>query len=278
MQTKTIAVDGIPMRWLEDGAGDGLPVVMIHGIPTGPALWREVMPRVTGGRCLAWEMVGYGGSMDAGRDRDISVAAQAGYLLDWMDELAIGRAILCGHDLGGGVAQIAAVRRPEACAGLLLTNSICYDSWPIPSVKSMRAMGGALEHVPDGMLKPMLAMFYKRGHDDDEAARAALEAHWPHYHEHDGAAAFVRQMKALNVEDTKAVADRLPTLKVPARVVWGDDDQFQKLAYGERLARDLDAPLRHIPGGKHFTPEDHPDVLAEELNALIAEVHRADEP
>lgn len=45
---------------------------------------------------------------------------------------------------------------------------------------------------------------------------------------------------------------------LPARVVWGAADQFQKLHYGERLARDLDAPLRRIDGGKHFTPEDHP--------------------
>lgn len=275
MQSKTITVDGMPMRWEEAGEGDGVPVVLIHGIPTSPALWRDVMPRVTGGRCLAWEMVGYGGSIDTGRDHDISVAAQAGYLLDWMDALSIGRAILVGHDLGGGVAQIAAVRRPDACAGLLLTNAICYDSWPIPSVKSMRAMGGALEHVPDGMLKPMLAMFYKRGHDDDAAADAALAAHWPHYAEQDGAAGFVRQMKALNVNDTLNIADRLPTLNVPARIVWGDDDQFQKVEYGERLARDLKAPLRHIPGGKHFTPEDHPDILAEEINALIADVNRA---
>ena len=48
--------------------------------------------------------------------------------------------------------------------------------------------------------------------------------------------------------------------------------KFQKLEYGERLARDLRAPLRRIPGGKHFTPEDHPDVIAEETEALLATV------
>ena len=37
-------VDGIPMRWEE--AGEGRPVVYIHGIPTSPRLWRHVVPRI----------------------------------------------------------------------------------------------------------------------------------------------------------------------------------------------------------------------------------------
>ncbi|MFG6504760.1 MULTISPECIES: alpha/beta hydrolase [Sulfitobacter] len=74
------------------------------------------------------------------------------------------------------------------------------------------------------------------------------------------------------MEDTKAIADKLPTLNIPARIVWGAADDFQKIEYGERLAKDLNAPLRRIEGGKHFTPEDHPGVLADEINALIRTV------
>jgi pimeloyl-ACP methyl ester carboxylesterase len=51
--------------------------------------------------------------------------------------------------------------------------------------------------------------------------------------------------------------------------VWGAKDQFQKIEYGERFARDLNAPLYRIDNGLHFTPEDHPDVIAEQLNLLI---------
>jgi pimeloyl-ACP methyl ester carboxylesterase len=68
------------------------------------------------------------------------------------------------------------------------------------------------------------------------------------------------------------VQDRLPSLHVPARVVWGVADQFQKVGYGERFARDLGTTVRRIEGGKHFTPEDHPDLIAEEILSLAAEV------
>jgi pimeloyl-ACP methyl ester carboxylesterase len=99
-----------------------------------------------------------------------------------------------------------------------------------------------------------------------------MEVHWPNYERHGGAAAFIRQVNSLNVQDTLAVAGELPRLGIPARVVWGAADHFQKIAYGERFARDLAAPLRRIDGGRHFTPEDYPEIIAEELNQLAADV------
>lgn len=272
MQRNTTTVGGISMAWEE--AGEGVPLVLVHGIPTSPRLWRHVVPRISGARCLAWEMVGYGGSIPEGRDRDISVAKQAQYLRTWLDELGIEQAVLAGHDLGGGVVQILAVQHPQRCAGLFLTNAIGYDSWPIPSVKMLQAASGLVQHLPLPLLKALHAMLFRRGHDDRQQAQEALREHWPFYAEHDGAAAFVRQVRALNMQDTLAVAGELPKLNVPARLAWGAADQFQKLHYGERFARDLNAPLRRIEGGKHFVPEDHPEVVAEELNRLLSSISR----
>jgi pimeloyl-ACP methyl ester carboxylesterase len=64
---RTAVVDGIPVRWLEED-GQGVPVVLVHGIPTSPALWRHVRPRLTGLRVLAFEMTGYGDGIPAGRE------------------------------------------------------------------------------------------------------------------------------------------------------------------------------------------------------------------
>ncbi len=83
METHAIDVRGSRMHWLEQG--EGQPVVYLHGIPASPRLWRHVIPRVRGARSLAWEMVGYGTSIDEGRNRDIGVARQAEYLADWME-------------------------------------------------------------------------------------------------------------------------------------------------------------------------------------------------
>ena len=269
MESKTATVSGIPMRWEEHG--QGLPVVLVHGIPTSPALWRHVAPQVRG-RALAWEMVGYGQSAPTGVDRDIAVGRQADYLLVWLDEIGVRQAVFAGHDLGGGVVHIAAVRAPERCLGLMLTNAVGYDSWPIPSVNAMRASASLVEHLPDPLFRLAFASLIRRGHDDPRCAAESLGIHWANYAEHEGAATMVRQVRSLDVRDTLAVRGPLRRLQIPARVVWGAADQFQKVHYGERFARDLGTELRRIEGGKHWTPEDHAGEVTAAINELVQEV------
>jgi pimeloyl-ACP methyl ester carboxylesterase len=275
LHERTATVADTTVRWLEQH-GEGIPVVLVHGIPTSPALWRHVVPRLAGLRVLAFEMTGYGDSVPAGRGRDISLSAQADRLLEWLAHLGIDRAVLVGHDLGGGVVHIAAVRRPDVCAGLFITNGVGYDSWPIPSVKAMAAASGIVSKLPAIAVKATLGMLLVRGHDRLQVAKESLAVHYRPYAAHGGGEAMARQVDSLDVDDTLSVAEQIPTLDVPARVVWGVADRFQKVEYGERFARDLGVPLRRIEGGKHFTPEDHPDVIAEEIRGLVAEVERRD--
>jgi pimeloyl-ACP methyl ester carboxylesterase len=260
-------LDGVPIRWLENG--EGSPVVLVHGIPTSPRLWRHVMPLVSG-RSLALEMTGYGSSIPDGEGHGLGLAAQADRLLRWLDLVDVEAPVIVGHDLGGGVAQIAAVREPGRFSGIVLTNAVCYDSWPIPSVKAMRSAASVLRYMPEVALYPSFVQLVHRGHDDRARALESIGVHWQHYVTHGAARSLMRQVGALRVEDTLAVSDQLPRLGLPARVVWGDAEQFQKVEYGRRLAADLGTTLRLIPGGKHFTPEDHPEVIAAAVNELLA--------
>jgi pimeloyl-ACP methyl ester carboxylesterase len=255
------------MRWEEQG--EGRPVVYVHGIPASPRLWRRVIPQVENARSLAWEMVGYGGSIPEGRGRDISVGKQADYLAGWMRELELEGAVLVGHDLGGGVAQILAVRHPELVRGLVLTNAISYDSWPIPQVKLLRAAAPLVERLPDEAFRFIYKSFMLQGHTNRHQADEAVAEHFPYYEAADGAAAFVRQVRSLDVQDTLAVSGRIPELDIPAHIVWGAADQFQKIGYGYRLAYELGAPLDRIEDGKHFTPEDFPSPVAAAVNSVV---------
>jgi pimeloyl-ACP methyl ester carboxylesterase len=267
MESRSLDVGGVRMRWEEEGEGHS--VVFIHGIPTSPRLWRHVIPGMQGARSMAWEMVGYGASIEEGWDRNTSVAKQADYLASWMREVGLDSAFLVGHDLGGGVAQILAVRHPELVRGIVLMNSICYDSWPIPSVKAMGAMGPAVERLPNSVFRQVYSAFLHRGHDNRERAKESIVEHWPYYERAGGAAAMIRQARSLNVNDTLAIVDQIPNLNVPARLVWGAADQFQKIGYGYRLAYELGASIERIEGGKHFVPEDHPERVAAAVNALL---------
>jgi pimeloyl-ACP methyl ester carboxylesterase len=268
LELRSIDVNGMRIRWHERGSGQ--PVVLLHGIPTTPQLWRYVLPQLRGMRALAWEMVGYGTSIPEGRNRDISVTRQADYLDWWMDVINLERAVLVGHDLGGGLAQIMALRYPGRVQGLVLMNSICYDSWPIPEVRLMRASGALVERLPAGVVRAGLqAVIFSRGHNSAQRARESLDLHWSHYLAADGPAALMRQVRALNTRDTLATADNLTQIDAPARLVWGASDPFQKIGYGYRLAYDLGARLDRIEGGRHFVPEDHPERVAAAIQTLV---------
>lgn len=267
MQRHQTRADGVPIQWEESGKGPD--VVFIHGIPTSPALWRHVIPHLPNARCLAFEMVGYGHSIPAGRDHPIGLAAQAGHLLAWLDAIEVERAVLVGHDLGGGVAQIAAARAPDRCAGLVLTNAVSRDSWPIPSVRLLRATHRLSSRLPGATFDAILGLLLARGHDVRDRVRESFDVHRQPYHAHDGMAALARQTASLDAKDTIEIADELAGLDVPARVVWGAADQFQRVAYGRRLARDLDATMTEIEGGRHFVPEDHPIEVLEAVRGIL---------
>lgn len=220
-------------------------------------------------------MVGYGRSMDQGHDRDLSVSRQAEYLNQWLDAQDLSSVIVVGHDLGGGVAQNLAVRHPLKVAGLVLTNCIAYDNWPIPRVRALQLAAPLAKRFPDAVTARMIRNLMSRGHDDPTIAADSFEAHWANYAAYDGAAAFVRQTSFFRTRDTEWLADRLPDLRIPARIVWGAADPFLKLAYGQRLARDLNAPLDTIAGGKHFVPEDHPDRVADAVLSVADEIGRS---
>jgi len=267
METRVSTNDGLSTRWIEHGSGR--PVVLVHGIPTSAQLWRRVMPLVHG-RSLAWEMAGYGSSIAEGAGLDLAVAAQADRLLAWLDTHDLEKPVLVGHDIGGGVAQIAAVHAPQRFTGLVLTNAVCYDSWPVASAKASARLAPVLRRIPDSFVRGSFAQLMRRGHDTEAMAKESFAVHWRHYAAEGAAESLMAQLTALDARDTLSVADRLPDLGLPARVVWGAADPFQKLAFGERLAADLGTEVRHIPGGSHFTPEDHPDVVAEAINDLLA--------
>jgi pimeloyl-ACP methyl ester carboxylesterase len=59
-----------------------------------------------------------------------------------------------------------------------------------------------------------------------------------------------------------AIADDLSRINIPAHVVWGARDPFLDVSYAHRLANDLRCSVEVIPGGRHFLPEDHPELIA----------------
>src|ERR1041384_121301 len=82
-------------------AGDGPPILFLHGNPDTHAVWSEVVTRLAPRfRCIAPDLPGFGRST-APDDFDCSLDTQAGFVRDLMNALELDRAHLVVHDIGG---------------------------------------------------------------------------------------------------------------------------------------------------------------------------------
>src|SRR5579859_4596178 len=105
-------------------AGEGLPVVLLHGFPDFWYSWRFQIPALVhaGFRVIAPDLRGYNLSS---RPRDISSYATSKLAADVQELIAergAERAFLAGHDWGAAVAWVTAMRHPEAVQRLAILN------------------------------------------------------------------------------------------------------------------------------------------------------------
>jgi haloalkane dehalogenase len=140
---RTVPVLDSTMAYLE--AGDGKPIVFLHGNPTSSYLWRDVMPHLTGlGRCLAPDLIGMGrsGKNPAGSYRFVD---HARYLDAWFDAVGVTRdAVLVVHDWGSALGFNWARRHPDRVRGIAymeaIVTPVTWDDWPESARKIFQAM------------------------------------------------------------------------------------------------------------------------------------------
>src|SRR5438105_1742084 len=103
-------------------AGDGPPVLLIHGIAGASTTWAHVLPLLARNQTVvAPDLLGHGES--AKPRGDYSLGAYASGIRDLMAALGHDRATIVGHSLGGGVAMQFAYQFPERCERLVLVAS-----------------------------------------------------------------------------------------------------------------------------------------------------------
>jgi pimeloyl-ACP methyl ester carboxylesterase len=260
------------LAYTKSGQG-GLPVVFLHGIPTSSFLWRDVVALLPDHTCYALDLLGYGDS-DKPASGDLSIVAQARYVEAWASLLGISSFVLVGHDIGGGVALQLAVHHPRRVAGLGLVDSICYDSWPEPNVARLKE-----SHWDQTLRARDLRPGFRRALETglvhkDRLNDAVVEGYVGPFLGQAGRQAYLRCARALDTSHTTTIMNDVEALDVPTLVLWGQQDPFQKLEYGQRLARSMKrASLEVCEDGSHFLPEDRPEWVAGRLNRFLSGIH-----
>lgn len=272
-------VDGVRLHVVHHGSGNGLPVLLLHGMPTSSYLWRDVQRDLGHGhRTYAPDLVGLGCSERPASAR-YGFGAQAALLLALADDLGLDRFAVAGHDVGGGVAaHLTALARERVAAFVVLDAPLYAELWPIPIVRAMGAplagevQTAALRLVP-GAGARVLGTLLHRGLRATALSGKALDHYVAPLLSGDGSRGMLSLIRAFDPEATEAAFALVRSDPPPSLVLWASDDVWFSTAVGRRVAADLPgSSYVEIADAGHFLPEDRPERVAEEIAAFLGEI------
>jgi pimeloyl-ACP methyl ester carboxylesterase len=128
-------VEGVSHRFVDAGglsvhvaeAGDGPPVLLLHGWPQHWYMWRRVIERLAPQfRLIAPDLRGFGWTEAPGHGYDAETFA--GDQIELLDALEIESASVIGHDWGGWTAFLLGLGEPNRIERMVVCNT--PHPWP----------------------------------------------------------------------------------------------------------------------------------------------------
>jgi pimeloyl-ACP methyl ester carboxylesterase len=256
------------LRYL--GAGEGEPLVLVHGLGGAASNWLALAPLLLPGRrVLVPELPGHGGSAPLpGTPRLDAYADSLGTLLE-----GDGAAAFVGHSFGGAVALRLAIRRPELVTALVLAGAAGISS---------RGRRARYALTITGLVQPGKRIAPRRRLVSRSALlRTLVFGRWgaadPPAFPPDVAESFlagparhtdtVSAAKALVHDDPRQELDRV---RCPCLVLWGARDTQLPIGDAFEYARRLRAPLRAIADCGHLLIGERPDACADAIESFLA--------
>lgn len=243
--------------WRE--AGDGPPVIFLHGLGGSRLSWE---PQLRGlrqkFRCIAWDMPGYGRSAPLS---PLTYESIADRLVDLLDVLDIESADIVGLSFGGMHGLHTALRHPHRIGRMVLADSspafgmdgTTRHDWTrarLDAIDRGETPASIAAAVIDSITAQPLAGLVR-----DEVLEGFAEI---------PSAGFRAAVECLPTND---VRDQLAQIAHRCCVVVGELDEETPVSYAQVLADGLPhAEMHVIDGVGHLTPSEAP----ERFNDIVA--------
>jgi pimeloyl-ACP methyl ester carboxylesterase len=277
VEKQDVEIDGMPIRYL--AAGEGPPVVLLHGAGDNALDWRWVMPALAAShRVYAPDLPG---SPDSARPAaDYSPAFFERFATAFLNALDIGRATFVGNSLGGLIALQLALSEPERAGALVLVDSAGLGRAVNPAFTSVNVPGLGEAALPFWRT-PVGA--YQRAW----GRTALLFAHPPRKCParvvgrtvQAGALAGLFRSPLDRAprlsgpcRTTRGASGSAPLLKIPTLVVWGARDRvFPQSQAKEAVAQLPEGSLTLVPECGHMPHVECPDLFLAALDDFLGE-------
>jgi pimeloyl-ACP methyl ester carboxylesterase len=247
-------------------AGDGPPLVFLHGFLCDSRCWRTQLTGLADQfRVVAWDAPGAGASSDPPATFTITDWAEC--LAAFLHALGIERACFAGLSWGGLLAQEAFRLDASRVAGLVLADT--YAGWK-GSFSAEVAEKRLTRCEQDSTLPP--GEFVKQWvpemftADAPDALHEEMSSIMRDFHPH----GFRLMAKALADGDTSS---SLPAITSPTLLLWGEDDQRSPLSVAEKFRAAMPgAEYVVLSGAGHVSNMERPDAFNDHVRRFCSSV------
>lgn len=277
-----VTVDGLRMAYVDEGPGDGPPLLLLHGEPTWGYLYRRMIPPLVdaGHRCIVPDLVGFGRS-DKPIDRSAySYNGHAAWLRQFLEAIQLPEgSSLFAQDWGGLLGLRLVAEQPRQFGRVAIGNTA------LPTGESLGPgfdFWLALSQSDDFGDVGALIAGAVQARDLTAAEIEAYDAPFPDRSFLAGAIAFPALVPI--TPDHESVAENvaawlaLEVRQEPFLTLWCPDDPvLGQLAQGfvDRIPGAAGQPHQSLQPGGHFIQDDRGEDVAA---ALVDWLHGVSPP
>ena len=251
--------DGI-MRFIDEG--EGVPIVLLHGVPTSGWLYRKMIGDLTGKgfRVIVPDMLGFGNSDSPLGETVYSPENHAKRLVELMNFLEINQWTQVVHDAGAIWTAALLEKHPDRISKLVFLNSILDPSgvnWDKQIGTGLNARVGLTLQRYGLKKSSFVSDFISRNLVDLKLSKEEIKGY--EYPIQEGKITAIFSHYAYMLEQFPFQTSRLKALQKSAIVIWGNADNVLKWQPQQAVVKQIlqldDAAIHQLSVG-HLVPEE----------------------
>lgn len=241
-------------------AGQGYPVVLIHGVGLNKEMWGgQIVGLVPHFQVIAYDMLGHGASPRP--QPGIGLEGYAEQLHELLEHLQVTQTIVVGFSMGGLVARAFTLHYPQRTQALVILNSVFRRSEQQRASVVERTRQAA-EHGPDANAQEALSRWFSREY---QAANPAQIAAIRQTLASNDPLGYLTAYELFATQDMYR-ADDLTSIKVPTLVATGELDPGSTPEMARQLAAQIaDAQVVVLKEQRHMMPVESPRLVNQML-------------
>ncbi|MDP8256643.1 MAG: alpha/beta fold hydrolase [Candidatus Alcyoniella australis] len=259
-------VGGHDLHYIDVGQGE--PLIMVHGFADSGYCWnKNVRPLVESGRrVILIDQPGMGRSGVPGEEYVFSIENQSAAVIALADHLGLEHFDLIGSSMGGGITLYLALEFPQRVGRLAVSSPACFHEKGHVSLLFAPGFRTLTRVFADrwAIRRSLREVYFH----DQSVTEALVDEYARPLNKPGYADALIGLMNDYFSEDYIRMTQRYADLDRPLLILWGEQDQWVPLEYGERLHGQVaGSRLEVIPEAGHLCHQELPEAV----NPLLVE-------